>query len=66
MMLIQLARHPHECRVEWNGVDITPTLTSIDVRAHLGTAITTIVLTVIDDVAIIGEPGRLEFKKGPR
>jgi hypothetical protein len=63
MILLTLAKRPHECRVELNGVDITPVLTGIDIRAHMGTAITSITLTLLDDVTVIGDAGHFEFHK---
>jgi hypothetical protein len=67
MILITLGKRPGDTRVEiHNGtknVDITHALTGLDLRSHLGTAITRIVLELQDDVIIIGDPGRLEFHK---
>jgi hypothetical protein len=63
MVLIQLGPSPALCRVELDGVDISRRLTGIDVSAHVSTFVTTVTLTLKDDVTVIGEPGRLEFHK---
>jgi hypothetical protein len=63
MILITLGKRPGDTRVEISGRDITHALVGLDLRSHLGTAITTVTLLLQDDVIVIGDPGRLEFHK---
>lgn len=66
MVLITLAKNPIDCRVEIDRIDISSRLCRIEVDAAIGARQTCVRLTVVDDVAIVGEAGRIEFIKQPR
>jgi hypothetical protein len=64
MLLITLAKNPRDCQVELDGQDVSKRLCRIQVDADVtgGSGVSYIVLTLIDDVTIIGEAGKLEFR----
>ena len=62
MVLLQLGKAGHECRLEIDGVEISKRVCGLDIEAHVG-SLTLIRLTLLDDVVVMGEPGRWEFVK---
>ena len=62
MLLITLAKHGIDCTVELDGQDISKRLCRIEIDAQVGQS-TLLRLTLVDDVTILGEAGRLEFVK---
>jgi hypothetical protein len=65
MLLIHLDRVPAHCRIELDGVDITPRLCRLEVDTELDGGLTLVRLTLVDDVTIVGTPGVLELVKRP-
>ena len=63
MLLITIDPNPACCRVELNGQDITGIVTGLAITAQAGAAASVITLTLLAQVALQGEPARLEFLK---
>jgi hypothetical protein len=65
MILITMERNVNQSRVEWNGRDISKYVRGVQVSAMIG-GLTAVTLHLVEDVAIIGEAGQIEFVKGQR
>jgi hypothetical protein len=63
MLLITIDPNPHLCRVELDGRDITGIVTGIAITAEAGASTSIVTLTLLTQVALQGEPARLEFLK---
>jgi hypothetical protein len=63
MLLIQLGKRTQDCRVEFDGKDISKLVVGVELRAFVGQALTEVRITLLDEVVIMGEAGRVEFVK---
>ena len=60
---IYLAPNPSECRVLLDGANISHAVRAVDVHAHVADGATNVVLHLIANVEIFGEPGALTIHK---
>ena len=61
-LCLVLQPHGHDCTLMLDDTDVSRHVRGVDIRAHVG-ELTEVRITLLAKVVIIGEAGRISFRK---